>query len=284
MAYQINYAYTCHKGRVRGNNEDNFWCCGNTLPADNQGMEEIYTGSVPESRLPVLAVFDGMGGESCGEMAAFLAAGELGHYYEEYRRSIRKTPEEFIVGACKSMNRAVCQYAKDNRIGSMGTTMAMAVFAPDAFYAGNLGDSRIYVSGDGEFYQLSTDHVLSGKKFGKVPLTQYLGVEEEQYFLEPSVEEIEYRDGCRLLLCSDGVTDMLSDKEISGILMGDATLRETVSELLEQALKHGGRDNITIILCEIQRQEYKERVRTWLRKMMMAGDGPGSRKETGDTI
>ena len=67
MSYQINYAYTCHTGKVRRNNEDNFWCCGDLLPASNNGMEEIHTGTCPREKLPTLAVFDGMGGESQGE-------------------------------------------------------------------------------------------------------------------------------------------------------------------------------------------------------------------------
>ena len=75
MAYQIEYAYTCHIGKVRNNNEDNFWCCGESLDSENKGMSHVCSGHIKQADLPLLAVFDGMGGESCGEMAAFLAAG-----------------------------------------------------------------------------------------------------------------------------------------------------------------------------------------------------------------
>ena len=68
MAYQIDYAYTCHTGKVRTNNEDNFWCCGVRLPVHNQGVDGILAGHTQHWQLPVLAVFDGMGGESCGSM------------------------------------------------------------------------------------------------------------------------------------------------------------------------------------------------------------------------
>ena len=265
MAYQIEYAYTCHIGKVRGNNEDNFWCCGETLPADNQGTEKIHTGIISGDKTPVLAVFDGMGGESCGEMAAYLASAEFGRYYEENRRHLKKEPENFINGACRSMNEAVCSYGRENRIRSMGTTVAMTLFAPDALYACNLGDSRIYLSGDGQFRQLSTDHVLGGNMLGKAPLTQYLGIPMEQLMLEPSVAEIRYQEGNRILLCSDGMTDMLTDGEIADILTRESSLRETVEIFLERVLKKGGRDNVTIILCEIQKQEYRERLKTWLK-------------------
>ena len=85
MAYQIDYAYTCHTGKVRANNEDNFWCCGVRLPVNNQGVDGILAGHTQHWQLPVLAVFDGMGGESCGEMAASVAAEALGGFYEENR-------------------------------------------------------------------------------------------------------------------------------------------------------------------------------------------------------
>ena len=85
MAYQIKYAYTCHIGKIRNNNEDNFWCCGEFLNAQNQGMSHIQSGCRKQSELPVMAVFDGMGGESCGEMAAFLAAESCGMHYKEQK-------------------------------------------------------------------------------------------------------------------------------------------------------------------------------------------------------
>ena len=57
MTYQIEYAYTCHIGKVRNNNEDNFWCCGKSLEAQNQGMDHIQTGCARQSELPLLAVW-----------------------------------------------------------------------------------------------------------------------------------------------------------------------------------------------------------------------------------
>ena len=67
MAYRIAYAYTSHVGKIRENNEDNFWCCGDYLNVDNQGMTEVRFGSADQEEFPLLAVFDGMGGESCGK-------------------------------------------------------------------------------------------------------------------------------------------------------------------------------------------------------------------------
>ena len=69
-----------------------------------------------------MAVFDGMGGESCGEMAAFLAAESCGLHYKEQKDRIRRDGEQFLLEACEKMNQAVCDYGTENRIDSMGTT------------------------------------------------------------------------------------------------------------------------------------------------------------------
>lgn len=268
MAYQIEYAYTCHIGKIRNNNEDNFWCCGDSLEAQNQGMSHIRSGYMKQSEYPLLAVFDGMGGESCGEMAAFLAAEACGEHFKTAKDGIRNDPEEFLNEICESMNQAICDYGRTNKINSMGTTAALLAFAEDAVYSCNLGDSRIYKSDREKFYQISQDHVLGRSLFGKAPLTQYLGMEEENLQLEPSISRQEIKIGDRFLLCSDGITDMLSDGEIADILSRDISVAKTVEILVDRALKKGGRDNITVVLCEIMEQPRNmfRRVLNWFHR------------------
>lgn len=268
MAYQIEYAYTCHIGKIRNNNEDNFWCCGDSLEAQNQGMSHIRSGYMKQSEYPLLAVFDGMGGESCGEMAAFLAAEACGEHFKTAKYGIRNDPEEFLNEICESMNQAICDYGRTNKINSMGTTAALLAFAEDAVYSCNLGDSRIYKSDREKFYQISQDHVLGRSLFGKAPLTQYLGMEEENLQLEPSISRQEIKIGDRFLLCSDGITDMLSDGEIADILSRDIPVAKTVEILVDRALKKGGRDNITVVLCEIMEQPRNmfRRVLNWFHR------------------
>ena len=268
MAYQIEYAYTCHIGKIRNNNEDNFWCCGDSLEAQNQGMSHNRSGYMKQSEYPLLAVFDGMGGESCGEMAAFLAAEACGEHFKTAKDGIRNDPEEFLNEICESMNQAICDYGRTNKINSMGTTAALLAFAEDAVYSCNLGDSRIYKSDREKFYQISQDHVLGRSLFGKAPLTQYLGMEEENLQLEPSISRQEIKIGNRFLLCSDGITDMLSDGEIADILSRDIPVAKTVEILVDRALKKGGRDNITVVLCEIMEQPRNmfRRVLNWFHR------------------
>lgn len=257
MTYQIEYAYACHMGRVRNNNEDNFWCCGETLAAENQGIDHIRTGCVMQSELPLLAVFDGMGGESCGEIASYLAAQSCGEFYQKNKRKLRENPQQFLEEVCIEMNRSVCGYSKENKIQSMGTTAALLAFGKDGVYGCNLGDSRIYQSRHGQFRQISRDHVLGGLLFRKAPLIQFVGIPEDSMKLEPSIVQEENAAGIRYLICSDGITDMLTDGEIADILTREISVEETVEILLDRALKKGGRDNATIILCEIKEKEKK---------------------------
>ena len=103
MTYHIDYAYTCHAGKVRPNNEDNFWCCGEHLPVSNHGTEEIRTGIRLRESLPVMAVFDGMGGESQGEMAAWLASDSLEHFYRENSEKIHLPGAKSCCHACRNI-------------------------------------------------------------------------------------------------------------------------------------------------------------------------------------
>ena len=182
-------------------------------------------------------------------------------------RMLRDMPEDFIDDVCEKMNQAVCRYGTEHHIWSMGSTMAMLLFTPESMFACNLGDSRIYFMDGGKLQQISTDHVFGGTAVGKAPLTQYLGLPEELQRLEPSVTEIEHKEGYRYLLCSDGVTDMLSDSEIEAILSQDMKIPEIVNHLLKNVLQKGGRDNVTIVLCEVQKLDTVRRMKEWMKNL-----------------
>lgn len=251
MAYQINYAYISHIGKVRGNNEDNFWCCGDFLPARNKGTRGVRSGRKKVESYPVLGVFDGMGGESCGETAAFLAAETCGKWYGRHRIDLVNCPEHYLAAACIEMNHAVCSYAEENRIRTMGSTAAMLAFNEQGVYACNLGDSRIFEMQNRQFQQISLDHVLQGNIFGKAPLTQFVGIPEDSMTLEPTIVSLELRLGNRYLICSDGVTDMIEEKELQELVSKDEKVEKIAEEICELALERGGKDNTTLIVCEV---------------------------------
>ena len=244
--YQIECAYTCHTGNIRANNEDNFWCFGESLPVNNEGTKGICSKIISGNRVPAMAVFDGMGGESCGEIAAFLASEEFGKFYNANKRMLRDMPEDFIDDVCEKMNQAVCRYGTEHHIWSMGSTMAMLLFTPESMFDLRiLGTAGFILWMVVSFSRFPQTMFFGGTAVGKAPLTQYLGLPEELQRLEPSVTEIEHKEGYRYLLCSDGVTDMLSDSEIEAILSQDMEIPEIVNDLLKNALQKGGRDNVT---------------------------------------
>ncbi len=267
MAYEIHYAYFCHKGKSRYNNEDNYWCCGDSLPVIHEGSEEIYSASRSLPDRPVLAVFDGMGGESCGEAAAGTGAGELGKVYEEIGKTMPDDPKGFLDEASRRMNRAVCAYAREHKISSMGSTMVAAAFGRRTLCLCNLGDSRAYLA-DGSLTQASVDHVSSLPYWGKAPLIQYLGLAEEESELTPYFREVPYTNGMKILLCTDGLTDMLTTGEIGRILMEEGDPAAAAKKLLEKALVAGGRDNVTAVVCEVRRLQsvrFPKRIWAWLK-------------------
>ena len=271
MAYLIKYAYICHTGKIRVNNEDNFWCCGEKLSVCNDGSDGIHTGRQLGGDLPVFGVFDGMGGESQGEMASYLASSTFDDFYQSHRKDLRRQPEEFLLQASLAMNNAVCRYSREKKINAMGTTMAMIAFENRSVHICNLGDSRIYEVSQGKLKQISRDHVLAGYMLGKSPLTQFLGIEEEDMKIEPAVKSFPYEDGKRYLLCSDGVTDMLSDPELEKILTQGLSVEETARRLMDQVLERGARDNTTIILCETEQKMHP--LRRWIWRSRKENEG-----------
>ena len=251
MNYMINYAVHCMRGHVRSQNQDNFWCAGKYLDAENEGLDGGLSGLVESVGCPAFAVFDGMGGEQHGEMAAFLAAQAFDEHSGE---RTDKPPAEFLGQMCRQMNESICDYATKKRIASMGTTLALVAFFPDAVYVANIGDSKILWYSAATLVQVSHDHVAKTDGPHKPPLTQHLGIPEAEFVIAPHIAKGPYAEGDRYLIASDGLTDMVNEMEIKEILNKHRHTDECVSVLVEKALENGGVDNITVILCDVQRR------------------------------
>ena len=252
MVYQLSAACGCHIGRVRRNNEDNFYFGGRSLPENNSGLTGcIVTKSYLESDI-CFGVFDGMGGEEYGETASFSAA-KTTHQRMKIGKRYAIGPRTVLTQLCVEMNRAVCERQRELFVSRMGTTAAMLLFVPDEVYACNLGDSRIYRLRDNELSQISVDdieHLPEGTK-RKPGLIQFLGVPEDELVLEPHISKCELKRGDIYLLCSDGLTDMVSNLEICMILRQHISVKQTVQHLLNQAMHAGGIDNTTIIVIRV---------------------------------
>ena len=117
-----------------------------------------------------------------------------------------------------------------------------------------------YLQRDGELDRISVPHtdeeLLRQQGIQRKPgLTQFLGIDTEEMRLEPYVQQMELRDEDQFLLCSDGLTDMVPEVEIHEVLSGKKSVREKVQILMERTLQYGGRDNVTIILCKINKND-----------------------------
>ena len=189
-----------------------------------------------------------MGGECHGEIASYLAskrAASLDTYSDN--------PIEDLLRLCKDANDDICRYALENQIPSMGTTAAILLFDKRRIHLCNIGDSKIFRCSEDGLEQISEDH-LGVAAFGlKPPLSQNLGIPESELVIAPYTTSGYYNVGDKYLICSDGLTDMVPPETIRRILHNNPPNR-AVEALTEEALKNGGKDNITIVVVEIFRK------------------------------
>lgn len=252
MKYEIYYAVVCSTGKIRNINQDNFWVEGKYLEAANNGLEKTETGKSKCEDHPVFAVFDGMGGEQYGEIAAHIAAKT---FDDVHKSKDTVGAKDFLIGACRQMNDSITAFAKQKLAECVGTTAAMIAFGEKDICACNIGDSRIYHCGGKKLTQISKDHVVDIFKDRKAPLSQFLGIPESEFAIEPYMAYGSYKDGERYLICSDGLTDMVTEDEIKDILSENKDVEICADILLERALANGGTDNITVILCKVQKRQ-----------------------------
>ncbi len=253
MRFFMDAACCCNIGNIRNKNQDNFYFDKKCLEPENRGLHNpVLFSDYVENGL-CFAIFDGMGGEKYGEIAAYTAAKEMlsvSRAVSDYFIPVKK----YLLRLTSQLNNAVVAAQKELHTDKCGTTMAALYFSSGYVYTCNVGDSRTYRLRNGEFLQMSVDHVekLPLVDHKKPPLTQYLGLDPEDVEIEPYIAKGKMEAGDRYLLCSDGLTDMLSNVEISGIMNQRKSPGDTVAALLDAALERGGRDNITIIMCEVQ--------------------------------
>lgn len=245
----IEYFYASHVGKCRRVNQDNFFCDGQMLMDKSQGTDGVCFGKISVKKNPVFCVFDGMGGEECGEIASFLAAESVEK--QDFDRGMEQVFREY----CLQTNRRICEKTGELGIRSMGTTAAMLRITDGESGLCNVGDSKIFLLADGVFSQLSFDHVGIAAFGKKPPLLQNLGIPEEEMRIDPYIAAGSLREGDTYLLCSDGLTDMVSNARIQQILEENRG-QQAAQLLLDEALKNGGKDNITFILLYITKKRF----------------------------
>jgi serine/threonine protein phosphatase PrpC len=208
---------------------------------------------------PVFAVADGMGGARAGEVASQIAA-------EAFRdpRDPEQTPEQQLERVAREANRRIYDLAaRDQSRRGMGTTLTATLVDGDCVSIGHVGDSRAYRLRDGELKQLTQDHSLVAEleRSGQLTpeaaehhpqrsiITRALGPERE---VEVDTHTHPARDGDVYVLCSDGLTGMISDDELATLVRGAPSLESAAEALVRAANQSGGKDNITVVLFRLE--------------------------------
>jgi PPM family protein phosphatase len=240
MALRIaEQAHVTDTGRQRDANEDTFL-----------------------ARPPVFAVADGMGGAQAGEVASRLAADAA-----EAADRGDTAPEAYLRGIAEVANERIHAMAeRDSAHSGMGTTFTAALVEQDEVSFAHVGDSRAYVFRDGELRMLTSDHSLVEELRRQGRLTDEQAEDHPQRSIitralgpEPRVEvdTMTHRAqaGDVYLLCSDGLTTMVTDERIGEVLASSASLREAADRLVAEANEAGGRDNITVVAFRLEEAE-----------------------------
>lgn len=211
-------------------------------------------------RAPIYAVADGMGGHQGGEVASRLAL-------ETVDRRSREDHEVDLRVAVRDANRVVLEQASgDTNLSGMGTTLTLLRVEGPRVRLAHVGDSRAYLLRDEELRQLTVDHTLVNRmvKEGKLTenearihphrsiLTRALGVDGD---LEVDMFTVDVDPGDRILLCSDGLTSIVGDDEIRGMLTSQTDPQAACDELVAAANRAGGPDNITVVVLDIEEGE-----------------------------
>jgi protein phosphatase len=216
---------------------------------------------MPEAGL--FAISDGMGGAAAGEIASRYFIETAQAVFRNRAPSSSETNYELARKVFTRSNERIFEHtAQCPHDEGMGCTGDLLVFDEERYVVGHAGDSRIYVMRDGILRQLTKDHsfvqrlvdsgILTPEEAKHHPrkniITQALGI-------NPSVS-FDILEGVGLshdifLLCTDGLTDMVADSAIQHILVSSLSIQQKVQELIAAAISTGGRDNVTVILCEI---------------------------------
>jgi len=239
---KFEYQGRSHKGLIREKNEDVFYC-------------------PPESGKPNLLILaDGMGGRYGGDVAAETAVTALTDFFRK-KEGQQYSPGQALIQGIALANRAILNRArKQPSLLGMCTTVVVALPQEYGFLLAHVGDSRAYLYHRGVLEQRTRDHSLVWEMMEQGVLTQEearshphrnvitraLGAGKT---VEAEVTRVDCEPGDLLMICSDGLSEMCSEREMARVLACDLSLQEMATELIRLANVHGGPDNITVLLA-----------------------------------
>jgi serine/threonine protein phosphatase PrpC len=268
---RVDVSALTHAGHVRPNNEDQFFVTRLTRSLETM-LTSLPAGDVPARADEVnyfMVVADGMGGHNAGEVASRMAISALVNLGLQVPDWFFKVDEEHVPEIEGRARRIVQRVAselterghRDAALRGMGSTLTAArSFGRDLLIA-HVGDSRAYLFRAGRLNRLTRDHTyaqllvdtgqlaasdVAASRVRNI-LTNVLGGSDEH--VEVDVDLMRLEDGDRLLLCSDGLTDLADDDAIANTLSGTESSNEACTRLVQLALDNGGRDNVTAIVA-----------------------------------
>ena len=242
--------YLTDAGKVRDHNEDSVIIVKNS---DNEYL---------------MAIADGMGGHSAGEVASSIAIGYLGkHFKETFFHLTKVSAINWIRDAVDEINTLIFQHEKTHpESKGMGTTLVLAVYTKDYLLFGNVGDSSGFVLKDDELRKVTYDHTLVNLLVSAGELTK------EEASIHPKKNVLMKALGAALnvdvdifecdmdmnirevLLCSDGLTNMLDREQIEKVLLSEGSVEEKVERLIRKANNRGGTDNISVAYLTLEKE------------------------------
>jgi serine/threonine protein phosphatase PrpC len=245
-------------GKERLQNEDSYVCLNFSLPSANDLPE-----SIPFIHL--VAVADGMGGHSGGEIASSLAIETLREKTRSSQQDENPSSDmrSFLEDSFLEANRKIFHMASQKQgLKGMGTTLVASLLYEGKAYTANIGDSRAYLLRDQNLTQITRDHTLEAEQLRfnsssydeiydspfKNLVTRSLGFDSE---LIVDIFEMDLRDGDYLLLCSDGLYNLVAAEKIAEIFKRHKTAEKICKKLIQSACQKGGQDNITAVVVKV---------------------------------
>lgn len=230
-------------------------------------QDYFYTSENPVGNLPNLfIVADGMGGHNAGDYASKYTVEQI---VAVVTKTAETNPVAIIREGIQQANRSLLEQARENiaRKG-MGTTIVVLSVVENKLLVANVGDSRLYIVND-KIRQVTRDHsyVQEMVRLGEIDeetakdhpdkniITRAIGVGEE---VAIDIFEEDIRPGDIILMCSDGLTNMVEDDAIRSIINGQRDIVEKAEKLVETANRNGGKDNITVVVIEPFSDEVKK--------------------------
>lgn len=241
----VQIGFKCNKGLVRENNEDACF----VIPS-----HDVYI------------VADGVGGNNSGEVASRTAVSEIAEFVNSGELGKRRDAEEifgFFYEALEIANNSIFKLGMENEANrGMATTAVVAYVREDTAYVSNIGDSRAYIFRDGRLNRITTDHTYVNELISKGIITEEEAENHKQknvitkalgteYLADPDFYKVSLAKDDILMLCSDGLHGEVPQEEMEKVLMSGAGMNDTCALLVDEAIKHGGRDNITVVCIKI---------------------------------